>query len=215
MNSAFKLTVIFAVMALLFAFALGRSCGVKHGVDIADQKYAQERAARMTIIEGLNKDIADKQKEIGVLEATANGAINSANTVIANKDEEIRIMDLEIVTLREGRDELETWEAIAKSEKRERQIWTDKFYLAQDQLKEKDGIIFQLNQKYDARVKVDLDIIEMWKKKCDEEHTVRMASEKLSLDKTKKIKSMRFENTLAKGVTVVVAGGLIYSLLRK
>ena len=107
-------------------------------------------------IEGQGITIQEKTKEYLELKKHSemeiyklNAAIDSANTVIADKEEEIETRDDRLKALREAQKVLTNKDDIIENLKTQIFVLDEKFTLARQQLKEKDLIIFALTEKYE------------------------------------------------------------------
>ena len=157
--------------------------------------------------------------------------ISSLRNIISQKDEEIRNKTSHIVekageisTLHAETDELEYAYATLSSnvatvdtlQKRvdnlETQvtIWKQKFSIAETIIADKDTIIFSLNAKYEAQVKISLEWETMY---GNEVKLHSLCKQRLSMA-DKRVGGLRFGGTIKSGLIIGLAGVVIYGLLR-
>lgn len=215
MKAEVKILIGVGALLLVFVFFMGKSCATPSAQTIAEAKYEMERTVADLYQKTLDKAIAELEAEIEEMEAESDGRIDSSNTVIANKERLIDNQTKDILTLREERKHLTEWEALAKNHERESKAWEKKFNLAQEQIIEKDKIIFSLTKKYEKRVKLDEGILTGWKEKYAKEHALRLSCELLSDEKSREIKRLKLGSTVSKVIAGLGVGFTVFSLVRK
>jgi len=203
--------IIFIVMGILLflSFFLGKSCVKDKGIPVA--LYEKEIKEAGIEIKALTETIKEKERAIVEMEAERNGAIDSANTIIARKEEELRRKDEEITQLvKEGRN-MDEWEAIAKNEKAQKDKWIEKFDLAEQSMAEMRTVIFQLNKKYDERVKLDLEIIASWEQKYDKAVALRELAFKIADEYRRALNKKKWESRISQIVALGLGGYVVYN----
>jgi len=157
MTTKFELTINPLTVVLLIGFVvclviIFRSCQYDPGAEIGRLKGEIE--ARDEQIKMKEQGLAEIKADRDRIEAEMNGAIDSANSVIANleaKDEEqknkIDGLKEEYMLLQEQAQRLDNL-------KEQVSAWKQRFDLAQKKLTEKDEIIFSLTQKYNKELEL-------------------------------------------------------------
>ncbi len=102
-----------------------------------------------TIIKEKSAEYIHLQRETGEKIAELNGMVDSSNTVIAHKEEEIATQDDKLGELREAQKILINDRDIIENLKQQIFLLDKKFTLARSELREKDKVIFALNEKYE------------------------------------------------------------------
>lgn len=140
-----------------------------------------------------------------------NGAIDSANTVIVDLEKGQTKAGNTIVKLNDTLAQAKTdaekvpiLESLVKE-------WSNKFSLAQNQLAEKDKIIFSLTEKYESQVRISLQYTVDWKN----EKALRELGEKRSSLQDKRIRSLERRLKLRNVVDVLIVVGAGYLVLSK
>jgi chromosome segregation ATPase len=140
-----------------------------------------------------------------------NGAIDSANTVIATlqthqeeANETIGNLNNKLALAKTDAEKVPILTALVEE-------WSVKFYLAQDQLKEKDKVIFSLTEKYNAQ----LQISETYKADWTAESSLRtLAETRLNL-MDKRISSLQTKAKLRNVGDVLLVAGALYLAFTK
>lgn len=203
--------IIFITMGVLIflSFFLGRSCVKDNGAEINLHKNEIKRAEMQ--IKALTRSIKEKEEAIVEMEAEKNGAIDSANTVIARKEDAIRKKDKEIAQLVKEGGDMEGWEAIAKNEKAQKDKWIEKYDLVEKVVAEKNVIIFNLTKKYDERVKLDLEIIADWEQKYNNAVAVKDVALKLADEYRRALNKKKWEARITQIVAIGLGGYVVYN----
>lgn len=192
---------------LVFALVLigYKSCGLydKYSVlkgqyDALSQEYDDYKEGALANIEELRNIIAQRDEEIRI--------INS----------HIEIKEGEIADLHSRTDELEeayseAMQDVAKIDNLTKQVslWKQKFSLAETIIADKDAIIFSLNEKYEAQEKISLE----WKTLYENEATLRNLAEVRLKLADKKLRGLRLQVNLGRGITIALGVVLIYGLV--
>jgi len=210
-----KILLIVALVALGLMFYMGHSCGSKAGQSVKEAEYGALKEQTTEHIKHLEAAIEEKRGEIERMEAEKNGAIDSSNTIIEKKQEKIEDLDKKIARIQKERDGLKSWEEIAGNEKREKDAWIEKFTLAQAQIEEKDKIIFSLNEKYDARVRLDEEIIAGFEEMARKEKGLRLAAEEMAADYRARLRRKDMQAKITTGLALIGAGFIAYQQVVK
>ncbi len=141
-----------------------------------------------------------------------NGAVDSANTVIAKIEEEQIVKDDRIAELMKEDEQLEDYEPKYYKMKDQRDEWIAKFNLSEDNLAEKDKVIFSLNEKYEAEKKLRIDgaesLIAEHKKNIEDR-------DELIAELKHRLKIRQRANTFERTIGLAVIAALAYSALSK
>ena len=163
-------------------------------------------------------------EEYGIQGDNSKAQMSRLRNIIAQKDEEIRNItahivekEVEISTLHAETDKLESAYATLKDKDAkvynlETQVtkWKHKFTLAEGIIQDKDDVIFSLNAKYEAQVKISLE----WKGLYDREVTLHtLCKQRLDLA-DKRIGGLRFGGTIKNGLVIGLVGVVVYGLFR-
>ena len=141
--------------------------------DVKDQEIVKLKSKVTTqgdVIEKKTSEYDALKSERDEKIAELNGMIDSSNTVVMRKEEEIATQDKKLKELREANKVLTNKDEIIENLKDQIIILDKKFTLARQQLDEKDKIIFALNKKYEAEHRLRLqgeDVIEALVKQVD------------------------------------------------
>lgn len=144
------LLIGFIVVSALFFVQTNRSCKAYDELSVMKGKYEEQLVVTATV----RKESDERIEALEKLKSEMDGMIDSYNTVIANKDEEIAKRDTRLVNLNEQLKNAssDTERVVILTE--QVHLLTEKFHLAQEQLGEKDKIIFSLDQKYQTQIKI-------------------------------------------------------------
>jgi len=177
---------------------------------------------RYSVLKGRYEALAE---EYDVQKDNSKAQILSLRNIIAQKDEKIRNItshiveqEVEISVLHAEISGLESTYATledkdAKIDNLETQVskWKQKFRIAEAIISDKDDIIFNLTEKYEAQVKISLE----WKAMYENESTLRALAEKRLSLADRQIGRLKFGGTIKTGLVVGLAGVVVYGLVRK
>jgi molybdopterin converting factor small subunit len=153
-----------------------------------------------TIIESQLKAIAEKNEDI----AKRDKKIDADKKEIGIKDAGLK----ELVTARQTLTDKD--EIIANLDQQVK-LWSEKFSLAQSTISEKDGIIFDLTQKYDAQVIIS----ETLSRQLANQIAVTASCDTAQKKALNKVKVLQFEKNLSCGTTVLAIVTILYLVLHK
>jgi len=212
MTTKFNLTINPLTVVLLIGFVIClviifRSCQYDPGAEIG--RLQGEVEARDEQIEMKEQGLQELREKNEALQAEKDGAIDSANTVIANLEEKESGLKNKIGALEKDYTLLQTEAEQIDNLKEQVISWKGLYKAALDRIDEKNTIIFSLKEKY------------------NKEHSLRLATE-VVLDDAKKSIAVRDElilelerklrhkarwQTLERLAFVGVAGLLLYNSL--
>ena len=203
--------IIFITMGVLIflSFFLGKSCIKDNGIPVA--LYEKEIKEAGVEIKALTDSIREKERAIVEMEAEKNGAIDSANTVIARKEKDLLDRDEEITKLEHEARDLTGWEDKYNNEKAQKSEWIKKFNLVTDSLAEARTIIFQLNKKYEKRVELDLGIIADWEEKYNKAVALKELAFDLADEYRRALNKKKWEARVTQIVALGLGGYVIYN----
>ena len=205
MNDLKYVTVI-GLLIVGIAFLGLDKCGSDRRVDELRGQY--EEASRIAEVEKRIKEetIREQQEKIGTLDAT----IVVLNTTIAKKEENIGQLGGTIVNLEEEFSNLTDKDEKIANLVSQVTIWKEKFTLSQGIIKDKDSVIFSLNGKYDAQVKISFSYKDMYESVQD----VLVIRDKQVKELEKINRRLKLASGLKTGIVVTMAGVVLYSLLK-
>ena len=166
------------------------------------EKYAQNMRLAIATVDAKEKEIAEQDEKIEGLR----NDITSIEDKIRNKSSRLAGLERELA----GLDPTQKDSIIINLTSQVKE-WRDKFSLAQNIIADKDRIIFSLNTKYEAQVV----IANQWKARHDELSGITG----VLLDSLKVAdKRLAMQGLTIKaggGVTAVLAGVIVYSLIKR
>jgi septal ring factor EnvC (AmiA/AmiB activator) len=192
------IATIVAIVLALFIF-LQRGCNVYDryselkGLYEGNKAEAEkEKQEAQKVIQELKKEIGEKDKLIALAED---------NVIELKKRDEYKTQDLEkleseVVNLKDNGRIIENLIGQVA-------IWKQRFSLAQNQLAEKDKIIFSLTEKYDAQLKISIQ----WEGLYNRQFGLNKILEDRVALADKKISRLSFESKIEK---VLITGFIIY-----
>lgn len=212
MSKLLKFLLPAALVILLIVVAF-RSCGIydrysvlKGRYDALTEEYNTQRDNALQDIVGLRNIIAQKDERIRNITAqieVKEGEISTLHTQTDKLESTYTKLKEELVsvdTLQLRVDNLETQVS----------IWKQKFTLSEGIIQDKDSVIFSLNEKYEAQVKISLE----WKQMYDNEVTLHtLCKQRLDLA-NKRIGGLRFGGTIKTGLVLGLAAVVIYGLVQ-
>lgn len=203
--------IIFITMGILIflSFFLGKSCVKDNGIPVDLYKKEIKEAGEEII--ALTNSIKEKEKAILEMEAEKNGAIDSANTIIARKEESLLKKGEEIAKLEDEAKKLTGWEEKYNNEHAQKNKWIEKFDLAESSMAEMKTVIFNLNAKYKARVKLDLGIIADWEGKYNQAVKLKEMAFDLMDEYRRALNKKKWEARVSQIVALGLGGYVIYN----
>jgi hypothetical protein len=192
------IATIMAIVLALFIF-LQRGCNVydryselKGLYEGGKAEAEKEKQEAQKVIQELKKEIGEKDKLIALAED---------NVIELKKRDEYKTQDLEkleseVVNLKDNGRIIENLIGQVA-------IWKQRFSLAQNQLAEKDKIIFSLTEKYDAQLKISIQ----WEGLYNRQFGLNKILEDRVALADKKISRLSFESKIEK---VLITGFIIY-----
>lgn len=195
-----------AALVIILIIVGYRSCGLydrysvlKGRYDALAEEYEAQRGSSLKAIEDLDNIIARKDEEI-----------NAATSHIVEKEGEISTLHTETDKLEA--DFLKIKDAIEKVDNLSKQlsIWKQKFTLAEGIIRDKDVVIFSINEKYEAQVKISLE----WRGLYDREVTLHKLSQGRLRIAEHRIGRLKFGGTLKTGLVMGLVGVVAVGLIR-
>ena len=201
-----KSIVVIVALCLAVVFLGLDKCGSSRKVDELKGQYKE--ASRIAKVERLIKEetIKKQREKIGTLDRT----IVVLNTTIAKKERANTKLDGSIADLEREFDDLEQQDAKIGNLIQQVAVWKEKFALSQSIIADKDDVIFSLNEKYESQVIIS----DSYKTMYD---TLTLNTKKLQSIVTaqdQQIKKLKLTSGLKSGLAVVLAGVVLYSLLK-
>ena len=125
-----KKTLPWVILFIVGVFFLSDHAGNKNSLKKIEREYLDYKNIQTANVSMLNKKIDEKEGKISEL----NGAMDSANTVIANLEDKVAGKDNDLAALRKkwGAFSLECQTNLRELDS----VWTGKFGLAQDEIAE-------------------------------------------------------------------------------
>jgi chromosome segregation ATPase len=157
--------------------------------------------------EAAKKTIAEQTKVIG--DMTKKIAVHEAE--VSKKNEQIGSLNKTVANLESQYADLKTDAERVVNLKNQVNIWRDKFSLSEGIIKDKDGIIFSLTEKYDAQVKIT-SAIDTQLYDCRKLQTL-YDDRIIVLERS--LKQARFVSKLKSWGGVALAAGIVYVVVKK
>ena len=201
--------ILIGVLIILCIFLfLDRAC-ISPKLEVARNELDRQRIVTLEVqlradeaIEGLNLEIVLRGQKIELLEE------DIAKKDLEDVERERRIEELEaeeIALVDEG-----DKDNIIVNLRKQVNVWKERFSLAQDIIADKDKIIFSLRANYDTQVKITLEVTN----KLKSEKALRLSAENVIKEATKEIRRLKIDSKLKTGGIAVIAGVLLYSVLK-
>jgi len=168
------------------------------GDALAEQLKAQE------------KDAAQAVKIYETIIAARDKTINSLTVAVLEKESAVTGLNARLDELEGIEATLTDKDEIILNLRGQIKVWSDKFSLAEGIIKDKDGIIFSLTEKYDAQVKVSLEYKGLWEKGKELQRVSDVRIKVLE----KEVKSARLSRTV-RVAAVIVGAAFIVNEVRK
>lgn len=196
--------LIALVILLIYNF---RSCNINDAEIARLEAVVVSRDAQLA---EKDKAYEDDKKAHEDKIAKLDGAIDSANTVIARLEEEQVAKDEKIEELEKEDEQLEDYEPKYYNMKKQRDEWMAKFNLSENKSVEKDKIIFSINEKYEAEKKLRIDGAEALIKKHKQNIKDR---DKLIAELKHRLKTKRRASALERTIGLAIVACLAYAAL--
>lgn len=194
------LVILLIVLAFRSCSFIDRYSVLKGRYDALVEEYDTQRDNSEAQILSLRNIIAQKDEEI-----------HSITSHIVEKEVEISTLHAETAKLEFTYATLEDKDAKIDNLETQVSIWKQKFHIAEAIISDKDDIIFSLNEKYEAQVKISLE----WRAMYENESTLRALAEKRLKLAGRQIGRLKFGGTIKTGLVAGLAGVVVYGLVRK
>ena len=201
-----KTVAVIVILCLAVVFLGLDKCGSSRKADELKGKY--EEASRIAKVERLIKEATIKEQQ---------GIIEKQDLLIAKTNEKVEIKNNLISSLGNTVADLEDEfgnltdkDAKISNLTKQVEVWKQKFSISQSIISDKDAIIFSLTQKYESQVVISLEY-----KSMDEASRGLLDIRDKQVKELEKLnKRLRLTSGLKSGLAVVLAGVVLYSLLK-
>jgi len=199
---------LIAMLVFTILFLSVKSCNIYDNYSVLKGQYNLLQTENNTLIKVSQKEITEYQNTI----AERDTKIKEISATIAVKNK--KIQDLHIAT-QNLEDTLDFYTLIPNEDKivnlrKQVEAWKDKFAIISTIVKDKDEIIFNLQEKYNTQLKISLNYKEMYEKS---QRLVLLADKRLKLA-DKKIRNARLGSTVKTIALGAVGGYLIYKVVK-
>ena len=201
------LTVVLLIGFVVCLVVIFKSCNQDLGAEIGRLKGEIE--ARDDQIKMKEQGLAEIKSDRDRIEAEMDGAIDSANTVIATLNEKDEQKAKKIDDLEKQVESAENKHSQVQSLRKIIGLWEERFSLAQDAIVEKDAIIFSLKKKLSAEKKLRLAVEVV---RNDYKDSLQTHKELIS-ELTKKLRPRSRWQTMERLAFDGVAGLLLYGAI--
>jgi len=204
-----KYGAIGAILIICITFFLTRACYKRDtNYDVLKGQYNLLQTETNALIKVSQKEITEYQNTI----AERDTRIKEISATVAVKNK--KIQDLHIAT-QNLEDTLDFDTQISNEDKivnlqKQVEAWKDKFAIISTIVKDKDEIIFNLQEKYNTQLKISLNYKEMYERS---QQLVLLADKRLKLA-DKKIRNARLGSTVKTIALGAVGGYLIYKVVK-
>lgn len=203
-----------AVLALLLAFSTYRACDgydkysvLKGQYEALSQVNETQKAESIQQIVALRNLITQKDEKIRNITSHIEVKEGEISTLHAQTDN----LEFKYTALEKRVHSVDTLEKRVDNLETQVTIWKGKFTIAEGIIANKDEIIFNINGKYEAAVKIGLE----WKSMYESETTLnKLLNKRLNLA-DKKIASLKFTGTVKGGLVGALAGVVLYGVFKK
>lgn len=201
-----KNVAVVVTLSLAIVFLLMDKCGSSRKADELKGQY--EEASRIAEVEKrIKEEIIKEQREIiekqDSLIAKANKKVEIKNNLISSLGNEVADLEDEFSNLTDKDEKIANLVSQVS-------IWKEKFTLSQSIIKDKDDVIFSLNEKYEAQVIISISYKDMYESvqglvdiRTNQVKELENINRRLKL--TSKVKT---------GVVIGIAAIVVYSLLK-
>jgi len=205
-----KIGHFLALAALFFLgliFFTVKSCNLYDENSVLKGKYATYQTLAKEHTKLMQAAIVEQEKKIKELEQKQ--IIYEEN--IKKKEGQIASLHGTTGELEKQRRELTDKDAIIANLDTQIAAWKEKFSLAQSVIEEKDKIIFNLTEKYDAQVTIS----NSYKLQFEEGQKLNQIAELRIQSLEKELRISKFTGKIARAGTLILAGLVAYAALAK
>lgn len=212
MTRTFKSLIVGAVLALLLiagykACSLyDRNSVLKGEYDALRTEFTQQNDNSKVQILGLRNIIAHKDERMRNITSHIEEKEGEISTLHAETDK----LESAYATLEEDVATVDNLQLKVDNLTEQVNSWKLKFTLAEGIIQDQGSVIFNINAKYEAQVKISLE----WEAMYDNEVVLHNLSEVRRLSSDKKIMSLKFGSTIKNGIVVGLAAAVVYGLVR-
>ena len=204
-----KIGHFLALAALFFLgliFFTVKSCNLYDENSVLKGKYETYQALAKEHTKLMQAAIAEQEKKIKELEQKQTIYEES----IKKKEGQIANLHGTTAELEKKRRELTDKDAIIANLDTQVAAWKEKFSLAQSVIEEKDKIIFNLTEKYDAQVTIS----NSYKLQFEEGQKLNQIAELRIQSLEKELRISKFTGKIARAGTLILAGLVVYTLVK-
>ncbi len=198
--------VCFALLVIILLIGY-KSCSLSDKYSLLTGEFNAYKQVAAKNVEAAKKTISEQTKVIGDMTKK----IVSANAEIFKKNEQIVSANKTVANLEAQYADLKTDAERVVNLSAQVNIWKDKFSLSEGIIKDKDGIIFSLTEKYDAQVKitgaVQVQLTDCLKLRVLYDDRISVLERAL--------KKARFVSKLKSWGGVALAAGMVYLIVKK
>jgi predicted nuclease with TOPRIM domain len=207
LTNKIKLTVIgLAILAIISWLGL-KSCRLTDNLSKLKGEYEVYKKNAMAENEKLNTACENQIAIINKFDKQ----IKDTEGDIAHKDEAIKNKSNQISALEKELAGISDKDAKIANLTKQVEAWKEQFSLAQAIIVDKDKIIYDWSQKYDAQVVIS----DSWKKKYENELQLRQVAEKGWKAAEWGIKTARLASNVKSLAIIAIGGYLTYKLLKE
>jgi len=199
---------VYIAIALILMLFIVKSCNIYDNYSVLKGQYNLLQTETNALVKVSQKEIIEYQNTI----AERDTRIKEISATVAVKNK--KIQDLHIAT-QNLEDTLDFYTLIPNEDKivnlrKQVEAWKDKFAIISTIVKDKDEIIFNLQEKYNTQLKISLNYKEMYERS---QQLVLLADKRLKLA-DKKIRNARLGSTVKTIALGAVGGYLIYKVVK-
>jgi len=199
---------VYIAIALILMLFIVKSCNIYDNYSVLKGQYNLLQTETNALVKVSQKEIIEYQNTI----AERDTRIKEISATVAVKNK--KIQDLHIAT-QNLEDTLDFDTQISNEDKivnlqKQVEAWKDKFAIISTIVKDKDEIIFNLQEKYNTQLKISLNYKEMYERS---QQLVLLADKRLKLA-DKKIRNARLGSTVKTIALGAVGGYLIYKVVK-
>jgi len=195
-----------AIVLLILMLGM-KSCNIYDSYSVLKGQYELLQVENKELIKVNEQEIAEYQAKI----ADRNKKIEEIIATVALKNDKIQGLHQITTNLEQELSNLVSNEDKIINLQKQVTSWKDKFTLIESIVKDKDEIIFNLQEKYNAQLKISLNYKEMYEQS---QQLVLLADKRLKLA-DRKIRSVRLGSTVKTIVIGTVVGFVIYDKVVK
>ena len=198
---------VYAVIVLSLFLFITKSCNLYNSYSVLKGQYELLQAENNSLIEISQKEISKYQNKI----AERDRKIEEITETVAIKTKKIQELSEISTNLEQEIAGLNNKDIIINKLKENITIWKQKFTIAESIIADKDKIIFNLQEKYEAQLKISLNYKEMYEKS----HQLLLLSNKQLKLADRKIRSARLFSSVKTIAIGAIAGYIIYDKVVK